>query len=1215
MSDASIDLTPSQRAAAQTRIHENLALRSGAGCGKTLVLALRFTSLLMANPNANPLKRLVALTFTDKAAVEMTQRVRKVLAGFAASAKQNRVKILQWLEELPEARISTIHAFCSKLLRSHAIEAGLDPAFKMFADELAAARLAEEAADEAILAAVETHHDDVVAMLSRLPYGRLLGHVRSLVLDRTAIDWALCSDPGAITARWQEQIKLARPQQWERTLGSPRLAQMMKYLDAIPCADPNDKVNLMRLDLLESLHRALREGDSLRELPAITMPRGGSRKAWGSQENLSLARSLAKSILAVMDEYRPFLEELGPLDADSAKAIATICRLAQEAIAIYAARKRQSGMLDFVDLLDYTAKLLSSQPQVAQELRDSIDQLLVDEAQDTDEFQLRLLERLIFDESGQTRLPEGKLFIVGDAKQSIYRFRGARVEVFNDLCRRLGPGKQEGLDLSFRTHQGGVDFVNHVFESLMPAYESIQAKRNIVPPDPSVEILLTAMPQDKPKPGARDAARAQAAVTADRIAQMVQGQERRVWDRAANDWRPARYGDVAILFSRMTSSLDFERELALRGVPYYVVAGTGYFQQQEVWDALNALAAVDNPFDDIAFFGVLRSSMVGLDDNSLMHIAMQCAPPYLPALRSRLRRDGKTARVELSGLSRDQNDALAFAVDLLTRLHSQKDATSVADTLDELLAQMAYEATLLCQTHNGNRALGNVRMLLDRARASQATTLAEFLAEIRQLVLDESRYEQSASASEDADVVRIMTIHKAKGLEFPVVFLPDLNAGRKNGKTPLLSRSDWGLTLELSAADEPNGGPSDDDEDETPPAKAPLSWRLATMIDNQDDQAECVRRLYVAMTRHQDHLVLVGADWRSKDGDFRSGGCFLRNLDQVLDLQAAAERGSLSYGPGRHALVRRITPTPPPRRQRPCGEKIDLLKQAQSPEDLTGLVLAQSPASAPAAGSLLAQTPASAWRCEIAATALSEFEHCPTLYRWRYELRVPGRYLVVPAEQTPAPAEAQSLDPATLGTVYHRCMELLDLADPQPSALVARVLDEMDLQIPADALSAELGQMIDNFRPQPLWRELATARKSWRELSFLMDVSGSTVRGQIDLIYQDAGGHWHIVDYKSDRVEGQQLADRAANYELQMMLYAWAAKRYLGQAPVDATLYFLRPAVEHRFVITPDALQSVQQRTEGLMAQLLDARRQNVYEARRSDRCGHCDYRTLCGKT
>ncbi|MGA2265755.1 MAG: UvrD-helicase domain-containing protein [Phycisphaerae bacterium] len=1219
----STQLTDAQKRAAVTRIHENIALRSGAGCGKTFVLARRFTELLAAEgASADVLSRWVALTFTDKAALEMAQRVRNLLTGFAAKAKGNDKRLLLgWIQSLDQARISTIHSFCASLLRAGAIEAGIDPAFAVCSDELLAAQMTAEAADQAVLEAVEQQNAAVAELLAAMSLDRLIDMARDLVSRRTAADLTAYGDAGAILSRWKKLADGQRRQAWQTLQSDTNLAQRIKELQAACAAvGGNDKLAAFIREKLTVAQSIIANPDAAtpKMFQQLTEKPGnlGSAKAWGSDKAVKEARLSIKDVDELIGQYGLYAERLGPLDEQAAAALATLSRLALRADELYRAAKRAKGLLDFDDLLIHTERLLASHPDLCRALGDGIGQLLIDECQDTDAFQVRLLERLIRGGVESGALPDGKLFLVGDAKQSIYRFRGAQVEVFQDWCRRLGAGKQEDLDLSFRTHAAAAAFVNHLFAPLMGQdYAPIQANRRDGPPQACVEILLAEGVDGEPIKGADQAEAAQAAAVAERIERMIQDGETRVWDAKSKTWRAVRAGDIAILMARMTAGLEYERELARRGIPYYVVAGSGFFKQQEVFDVLNALRAIDHPFDDIALFGVLRSSLFGLDDNALARIAQAAQPPYWPAL---------SAGTLPEGLEASMRGSLLRAIETIGRLHRDKDALGIDRLIETVLSATNYEATLLAQPQ-GKRMLGNVRVLADQARAAsrEGLALADFLERMDELVVHESRYEQAAVAGEAENVVRIMTIHKAKGLEFPVVVVPDLNARRRGETSPILGRSDWGLVFRLKAdsADEQEDENSEGEDESPGEAELPLSYRLAKAMEDCDQDQEDIRKLYVAVTRAQDHLILVGANWRTKEGNIKWKGSFLDRIDGVLGIRTAVDDGrrTIPYGDGQfQADLRVVTPSAADERSSKRSAGWKMLQAAKTGQDLTQRILASAPAAA-AALPLLGPLPPDVARTELAVTALADFAACPMLYRWHHELRVPEAMLPPNPSQAKQQKAKQgrtaAMDPATLGTLLHRCMELLDFAHPQPArALVTAAACQLHLEEAADldAVAEEFGAMLDRLAAQPLWASLASAQATLRELDFTSSVGPAVLRGQIDLLYQDAGGAWRIVDYKSDRVDAAGVEEHARRYELQILAYAAAAARHLGQPPVEAVLYFLRPGLAYTLSITKASLAAAEQRLTETARQLVAARRSGCFQRRDGRHCAICPYGPLC---
>ncbi|MCD4823756.1 MAG: UvrD-helicase domain-containing protein [Phycisphaerae bacterium] len=1207
-----LKLTPAQQAAAVDRVSENIALQSGAGCGKTFVLARRFTSLLLNSPDVeNCLSRLVALTFTDKAAVEMAQRVRSMLRSFAAAAgsQSDRRRLLRWVEQLAEARISTIHSFCASLLRTHAIEAGLDPDFAVCAEPVITDRLLAEAAEEAVLAAVESEDAATADLLATMRFETLVDHARHLAAERARIDLAAYDDVDATMQRWDELLQIQRQNAWRELHADKALSKMLDELGEARCDNAADKLLPIQQDTLEQARRLMQPGQPTAEAFAAVAeisPRTyGSNKSWGGDGAATAVRHQIKAIQAALAEYAQFAEPLNEYDRQAAGTLATLCRLATDAEARYHKTKLARGLIDFTDLMTFAHRLLLNNPKLAAALGDGIDQLLIDEAQDTDVMQLELLMQLLAggDEPASDLPAMGKLFLVGDAKQSIYRFRGAQVEVFENLCQKLGLSQQVNLDVSFRTLASGVEFVNHVFAGLMDSYNPIRSNRSEKPTRPSVEITLAQPTKNEPFKKIDDCVAAQAVLTAQRIEEMLTGGEKLVWDSEAEAFRPVQPGDIAILFARMTNSLEFERQLQRRDIPYHVVSGMGFYQRQEVYDLLNALRVIDNPFDDISLMGLLRSAMFGLDDNALMHIASTHEKPYLPNLSP----DKLVGKLDDAQLA-----SLRLACEILRKLGGCKDAMGIDELLQELLDATGYEATLLGQ-FQGRRMVGNIRMLLGHARpAGEYISLAEFIRQIEEQIFNETRSEQAPVAGENENVVSIITIHKAKGLEFPVVIVPDLNNGRPTVKGAILNRLDWGLTTKILP-----GRDEHELADAKKDAENPLTFRLARQHEKTDQWAETIRKYYVALTRHEDYLVLIGADYRSQEGKFKAPGCFMQSLDDVLDITGALEEGrdEVPYGNGEYvARVRRVVPTAAVGKKRDLPPGQVLLQSAGSATEAGQALGFAAAGSESATPPLLGPLPVTTGKIELATTALGDFEQCPMLYHWRYELRAPTEPLLHSGDAEPSPSHAAAgLDPLTLGTLYHRCMELLDFAAPQPAEVLLRqVVEEMELHdCDFAALTGELSDMLETFRASELAGQIAAAGEVYRELDFLTDVGPATIRGQIDLLY-NSGGAWGVVDYKSDRVAaGENIAAKAQRYQLQMLIYAAAVAGYTGKPPADAKLYFLRTGQCYTFEITPETLAQARQRVTRLAGQLIAARRTGQFHRCNKDTCSFCHQQHL----
>jgi len=455
-------------------------------------------------------------------------------------------------------------------------------------------------------------------------------------------------------------------------------------------------------------------------------------------------------------------------------------RTACRAIEAYEAAKRERSALDFEDLQTRTRDLLTSNPRVLERCRTRFRAILVDELQDTNLLQFEIVDLLTSGPRGRRKeapLRPGALFGVGDPKQSIYRFRGAEVEVFQKATGRVPPAGRRGLTESFRLHPGTAALVNHLFGRLMgQAYEPIEGRHRQVNHD--VAELIHVVDPDEPKGfradrGHTEEARALAA----RIEEIVRTGGVNVWDDDREAARPARYGDIAILLRRTTHLHVYEEALQRRGVPYYVVAGRGFYKQQEVLDVIHVLRVLDDPADDLHLAGVLRSPLFAVSDEGLYRLSR-----LGPSLRASL-----PAAAEAEAVHEEDRRGLARAARLLPEWTAEKDRLGLAALVDRVVFESGYAAAGVGR-FGGERAYANLRQMVELARQFERqglSALGDYVDYVTDFMQSEMRAEQAAVQAAEGDTVRLMTIHKAKGLEFPVVVLPDL------GYAPRGPRAAW----------------------------------------------------------------------------------------------------------------------------------------------------------------------------------------------------------------------------------------------------------------------------------------------------------------------------------------------------------------------------------------------------------------------------------------
>jgi ATP-dependent helicase/nuclease subunit A len=1135
-------LTHEQAKALKTR-DTSVALAAGAGCGKTHVLTERFLSHLNPAsadaPDPAQLHQLIAITFTDAAAREMRRRIRgtcrdRMKQAAAAGDTPAEDYWLQMLRAIETARVSTIHAFCTSLLRRHAIAAGLEPTFGVL-DQGSADVLQSQVIDDVLRDQLADRDDDTLELASAFGLSKLKSQIRELMEHRHApgfADW-LDKTPDDAVAAWQTCFdRDAFPATIAKLAAAPQTRTICDLLTSITPPASKAKFVQAKMELLEGLPRLGSDAVTLQELSDLRQYVGVqsicNAKDWPSAEQYDEYKNACK-------DFRDELDKCLKLnfDAEAAREAAqlglALLRLADRVATRYDAQKLAPNKLDYDDLLARAFQLLNdpAQTTLRDELAQDLQLLLVDEFQDTDQLQVDLVKLLCGE-----RFDDGKLFFVGDFKQSIYRFRGAQPQVFHDLRSQVPERGQLPLNENFRSQPAILNFVNALFcHAFDDQYQPLRPHRQQITKEPAVEFLwaITPSKNDKTIKGAARTARIEEARRiARRLRELIDSQEQIIADpTTASGTRPLDLRDVAILFRTLSNVDVYETALRDFGLDYYVVGGHAFYAQQEIFDVLNLLRAVASPADEISLAGVLRSPFFSLADESL----------YWLVEAGGTLNDGLFAADPPTQLSTDERIKVVAAAQTLELLRSGKDLIPIATLLSEALARTGYDASLLAE-FLGDRKLANVQKLLEQARTADrggVLDLAGFIAQLSEFVAREPKEPLAATLSESAQVIRLMTIHHAKGLEFPLVIVPDLDRP-ENDRSPLAAFSaTLGPLVPL---------PDEDDRD-----RVVTGMKLFQILEKQEDFEERKRLLYVAATRAADHLILSSsiAAYDKLKSDW------MEQLATQFNLETGALVGQLP--PGYEAPQIRATDKEPPTefKQLGHGRGPDLVHVLADAHDL-----------AAASGGL---TPPGVAPIAVDAAA-----------RWQFSVsRLSGRIVrdnawAEYALRQLAASQPDAVDPRELGRLVHAVLERLT---PHGENRVRQWCEQLATErvaTNAPHASQLAQQMVERFITSPRWREIAAATALHREIEFLLtwppDRSGSDGRflqGYIDCLYQDASGKWHLIDYKSNDLTAAACPTAAKQYEMQMFVYALAAERALGEPPTEIAIHFLCPGVEHIF--------------------------------------------------
>ncbi|MEV6487491.1 UvrD-helicase domain-containing protein [Actinoplanes sp. NPDC051633] len=844
------------RDAIRTSLGETLFVEAGAGSGKTSSLVDRVIEVVLTD--GVPLRHVAAVTFTDKAAAELRDRLRKEFSARVEPAARDA------LSEIDTAAIGTLHSFAQRILTEHPIEAGLPPLLEI-RDEVASgvdadarwSTMREDMLDDATL---------TDTLMLALAGGVKLPDLRAMAATFNA-NWDLL-----------ESRVLHAPVPDLQPIDVAAIVQEARRLAALAdgCTDDRDALlgNLALLaDWAEQLHGAHDDPARLTALgTAVTRNwhrgRAANWSSYGSRQLRTECKAVADAALLLRSQI---------VDV-------TLRRLAHRVATevLQAARARRAeGRLEFHDLLVMARELVRSPTHggiVRHRLQQRYRRLLLDEFQDTDPIQIELAVRIaggaaaIQDDWADVRVPGGSLFFVGDPKQSIYRFRRADIATYLQAQRTLG--REVVLDANFRTTAPILDWVNTVFGRLIvaspdsqPPYRPLAATRPAAPRGPAVATVGTAAHTDNP-----NATTLREREAADVVAAVRTALAQRWQVHSDGGWRDIELRDIAVLVPSRTSLPQLENALDEAGIGYHPGATSLVYRTREIRDLLTAARACDDPSDELALVSALRSPLFGCGDDDLWT----------------WKEAGNRFSI-FADASGSVGHPVASALDYLRGLHNESRWRSPGEVLTRLIEdrRMFEQAVGFPRTRDVWRRL---RFVVDQARAwseSEHGSLRAYLAWAARQGSDTARVAEAALPETDADTLKIMTIHSAKGLEFPMVIVSGMTTRVKHTASGLqvLWPRDGGYAMKLHST------------------VKTADFDAAQPVDEQMGKDEKMRLLYVACTRARDHLVV---------SLHRKGNAGTTNAELLANASPPVTSLSADDGPELGAAAPRVVPTPPP---------------------------------------------------------------------------------------------------------------------------------------------------------------------------------------------------------------------------------------------------------------------------------------------------------------
>jgi len=1058
------DLDPDQQAAVSTGPGD-VFIAAGAGSGKTRVLTARFVSAILGEapyPACDP-REILAVTFTEKAAGELAERIRRALvaAGDDAAARA-----------LGEAWISTIHGMCARILRQHAFAAGIDPYFRVL-DQVEASALEAQAledaiegvlaSDEATVTLLDAHGFDPIAgavlrvSASVRALGMEAGGIRTIEAGEAAAQMRASADE--LEAIAGEMGRLRQSKTVDGDIAAVRAAARL-IREAVATDGPDPQ-------LLESLGspglRRLASAEGLNELVDA------------AAESIDRARRAAAQLLVASHE-QAFLALIAAFER------------------CYSRMKRARGALDFTDLEIETLRLLEAHPGIAAQYRERFAMLMLDEFQDTNVLQAQII----------SLISSGNLCTVGDENQSIYRFRHADVGVFRERARVVDDRRR--LDINYRTSPALLASVNRLFTHralLGAAYAPLRA--------PSMQVAdagfagharLRARFIDWSDPRGADAQEVEATVVADSVCEYIEA--------------GVEPGAIAVLMRALSGGRGqkVERALAARGVPVYLASGGAFFECPEIIEARALLRVIDNVLDDAAMVIVLAGRLTGLSADSLVGIREHA--DALAATRGISRSDVHLWDALTSpdlGLSGADAHAVARLVAAIGDARDRRGMRPLGETVTQPLLALDADLVFFSSGAGGTRAWSNVLKLARIAAEYESVYGGDLGGLLAYLQLRETHAtgEQEATLDGEYDAVRIMSIHAAKGLEFPVVIVaglsgeagvPAIAVERIEGR-PLLGMAlpAAGETLHTIGSERVRSGVCE--------AAA----------------AEAVRLLYVACTRAEEALTVIGRTRPDKDADDSLTG----RLRRALGGATPESLGAVLEHVEPDAEVTLVVPAAP-----------------EDPGAVTCPPDAPSVETAPVRAAVEDDGPAEettrprpAAPSRVSYTGLATYERCPY------------RFFLTSILKLPAPPAAQGGDALVFGSAAHAVLERVCSPedDWQPIAEAAARAAGLDRRT-----RQRLTEAVSRYLASDVVRELATSERVMREAPIAVPVSGAVLAGAIDAIGW-TGDRALIVDYKSGT--GPLTPDQAVErYRLQGECYSLAAFA-AGASDVKITFFEL----------------------------------------------------------
>jgi len=1170
----------------------DICVVAGPGSGKTRVLVERFSNLVTEH-NVS-INEILTLTFTEKAANEMKIRAARLFEEKGMEKER---------QEIEFAYLSTIHSFCSRLLRENAIEAVIDPQFRVM-DELEAGRVKEQTlqntlkkwADEKGL---DTFLNDIFWKQTDSKKSRLKSFKENLIQLYEKIRNACVPITRTINQNNLSQDIISSYNEAEKLINETIAICSDKSLTP----KSREKVDYV----LERWNASNLQGD-------INKIYSGKEKTPQKDDLILALLNKVKGIhsvinLSVSNDVKPPLgalrEELKTLIGLLAEDYSTGIKMELRDFLItfdiaYSELKRTESLIDFTDLEVKTIELLKNKKQIAKEIKQKFRYVLVDEFQDISRLQKTIIDLI---------RSEDNLFIVGDEKQSIYGFRDAEVEIFQDIQKDSDRESLISLNENFRSRSQVLDLVNHIFDRLWSDNSNDQQLKAGAEfsdkPVPSIEIIV-AEGNDK-----TEARKWESMEIAKRIKEIVEKGEIRITNKREQE-RNISYKDIAILFRSTTDIKLYEHSLSHLDLPYYVVSGRGFFNTTEITDLINLMKVIESPIDEINLASVLKSPFVGIDDDALFRLADH-------AHSNNGTRSLYQALDEVSSIKEIEPQSRYRIIQFtkfLDEVQGIKPRTSLWNLISFILKKTEFQSKMLLFS-NGKKRYANLLKIVELCKNQEdfePLTLRDFIEIVEGYKFREIRESEAPVESEEDDVVKLITTHSAKGLEFPVVIVADVDRDNIRPSDYFVYSKNHGISFKIL-------NPSTNEEER------PLSYERINDESKEKELRESRRLLFVAMTRAQEHLIISGGINKNRTKRDKDSGNWYGYVSSTLGLNTnpkdnpetiklddnKREQNSSQTVEIRHTRIKKENK--PPKE----GKKIKLLTQYKKEIAACNKIKTPSPSKEIVkTGNNILSTIAHTVDVDnshyvYSVTEILKFHFCPQLYYFNSILGLQGINERCQTRSGHDEAEDEGnlkddeLPGHELGNIVHRVFKNYHFPEDNPKEYIKKELSVFEMDTNQDSLD-HVANWVNSFYNSDIGKEVVSSKRYKRETSFIFNYRHNLIKGQIDLFYFNNEGLLKIIDYKSNDITIDEIPEKVKLYQLQMQLYARALETIYGRKVDETILYFLVP---NKSVVI-DTSEEACRELDSTLDNFFTAHKDGCFKKLSDQKCKWCEYKAIC---